>query len=93
VGTSSRKVKGGKYLRVNVEHDGSVVNGVKITGDFFFHPEDKLSLLESELVGTPIDESDQNLAARIGVILSENRLTVLGFGPADLAALIKEAGT
>jgi 2-keto-3-deoxy-L-rhamnonate aldolase RhmA len=32
------------------------------------------------------------LAMRIEAVLSENGLTVLGFGPADLAAAMREAG-
>lgn len=92
MGTAARKVRGGKLLRVRLEHDGSVITKVLITGDFFLHPEEGLVKLEGELLGTPLQESEQDLALRIEAILAEKRLTVLGFGPGDLAATIKEAG-
>jgi lipoate---protein ligase len=91
VGTAGRKVKGGKLLRVRLEHDGSAITEVLITGDFFLHPEEGLAWLEEGLRGVPVRESERELALRIEGIVAEKHLMVLGFGPADLAATIKEA--
>ncbi len=91
MGTASRKVRGGKLLRVRLKHDGSTITEIMITGDFFLHPEDGLAMLEVALLGTSIEESERELAKRVEGVLSENRLVILGFGPADLAAAIKEA--
>jgi lipoate---protein ligase len=91
VGTAGRKVNGGKLLRVRLEHDGSALTEIEITGDFFLHPEEGLVRLERDLWGVPIGESEQHLALRIEASIAENRLLVLGFGAADLAGLIKEA--
>ncbi len=91
MGTAGRKVKGGKLLRVSLEHDGGVITEIVITGDFFLHPEEGLARLEEKLRGASLRESERDLAARIEALIAEDRLTVLGFGPADLAATIKEA--
>ncbi len=48
-------VKGGKLIRVRVEFQGNRIKEIKITGDFFLHPEDKIEDIENGLKNVPID--------------------------------------
>lgn len=50
------KVPGGKLLKILLEHDSGRIKSVKITGDFFAHPEDCIEELEEELAGVRLDE-------------------------------------
>ncbi|MBN1873227.1 MAG: biotin--protein ligase [Anaerolineae bacterium] len=50
------KVKGGKLLRVRLNVDAGMIRTVRITGDFFMHPEDALETLEHSLIGIPFQE-------------------------------------
>jgi len=45
------KVPNGKLIRIKAELDNNTINTIKITGDFFLYPEDKLSSLEETLSG------------------------------------------
>ena len=89
MGSSVRKIKGGKLLRVRLEQEGSIITAVAITGDFFVYPEEGLGLLEQGLIGARIDQD--SLTSRIASLLRERSVAALGFGPADLATAIVEA--
>ncbi len=45
------KVPGGKLIRLSAELDGSKIVKISINGDFFLHPEEKISDLEKVLAG------------------------------------------
>jgi hypothetical protein len=50
------KVPGGKLLRVSVDHEGEMLRKVKLSGDFFMHPEDALESLEAKLTGVRLSQ-------------------------------------
>ena len=91
VRTVRRKVRGGKLLQVRLDHDHRVITSVSITGDFFIHPEEGLDLIEAGLVGASVQDGEVKMALHIEAVIAENRLTVLGFGPRDLAGAVQEA--
>jgi len=45
------KVPHGKLIRLRAQIEGGRINGIRITGDFFLHPEEKIGELEKALVG------------------------------------------
>ncbi len=47
--------KAGKLIKIFVDYD-SEIRSIKITGDFFLHPEEKIFEIEKGLVGTPANE-------------------------------------
>jgi len=49
------KVPNGKLIRLCAELDGNELRSVKITGDFFLHPEEKIADLERSLAGQKLD--------------------------------------
>ena len=51
------KVPNGKLLKILLEDDGEKIINVKITGDFFMHPEDNLEFLEKSLEGARLNQA------------------------------------
>lgn len=72
---------------VDVEFADEKVSRIKITGDFFLHPEDTIEKIEDSLVGVPVDE----VAKKISDVLAENDAQFIGVSPDDIERLIKKA--
>ncbi|MEM3055350.1 MAG: lipoate protein ligase C-terminal domain-containing protein [Candidatus Bathyarchaeia archaeon] len=90
MGKAEYKVEGGKLVKAQVAMDGDKIRKVKITGDFFLHPEEVLEELEEALVGSLLDES--SLARLIKGVASRKNATLLGVSPEDFAKCIVMAG-
>ncbi|MBW2988051.1 hypothetical protein KY318_00950 [Candidatus Woesearchaeota archaeon] len=50
------KVEHGKLLRISVEFQGDRITQIRITGDFFVHPEESLFEIERLLIGKRVNE-------------------------------------
>jgi lipoate-protein ligase A len=90
LGRAEYKVQGGKLIRVQLDVQADRISHVKITGDFFMHPEELIEELEKALIGEPLD--GQNLAQRIAAFIEKNRVVLLGALPEDFAKCILMAG-
>lgn len=86
----SQKVKEGKIVKVEVEFEG-VITRIKITGDFFLHPEDVLDDIEKTIAGLKRDSSFDTLALKIQNIVKDRDIQMIGISPESLASVIKEA--
>jgi lipoate-protein ligase A len=82
-------VEGGKLVKVLLSTKDGKIEKVKITGDFFMHPETFIEDLENALHGRPIDEKD--LAAFIRYLFEKEKVVLLGASPEDLARCIVKA--
>ncbi|HNX47649.1 MAG TPA: hypothetical protein PLC39_01305 [Methanomassiliicoccales archaeon] len=82
------RVAGGKTLVLDVDCQGEEVVRIRISGDFFFYPEEGLAKLESFLVEEKVWKANDP-GAIIADYLSENDLRAVGFGPSDLAFLLR----
>jgi lipoate-protein ligase A len=80
------KVAGGKLIRVQLVKKETMIEKVKITGDFFLHPEELIEDLEEALVGQAINVS--NLDEFIGAFIKRRGATLLGASPEDFAKCI-----
>ncbi len=80
------KVQGGKLVKIELETYRSQIESVKITGDFFVHPEDALAELEHCLQGCQLDE--KTISARLEKKVYEIGCQLVGFSPADIAKAI-----
>ena len=87
---ASQKVKEGKLVKAEVEFDG-VIKKIKITGDFFLHPEDILEKIEKSILGLGKDASTETIASRIHEITEANDAQMIGVSPESLALVIREA--
>jgi len=90
LGKAEYKVKDGKLIRVQLVKKENRIEKVKITGDFFLHPEELIEELEQALAGRELDES--NLAKSIRIVIEQKGATLLGASPEDFTRCIVMAG-
>jgi lipoate-protein ligase A len=83
------KIPGGKLLAVDAETEGSKTVNVKITGDFFLHPEDAILKVEAALTGIDTNLSEEELASAVSTALEGAEL--IGASPQDIARIFKKA--
>jgi lipoate-protein ligase A len=84
------KVEGGKLIKVQLREKEGKIQEIKITGDFFLHPEELIEKLEKALIGKPLKERD--LTESIRSLIQEEEATLLGATPEDFAKCILMAG-
>ncbi|HMD89086.1 MAG TPA: hypothetical protein VKF38_07985 [Anaerolineaceae bacterium] len=89
-GSSIKKIAGGKLVRVDVVYYQKI-DCVKITGDFFLHPEELITFIEESLAGAEIPLSEELLVKRVDAVLQDNHATIIGFSPADLISVLMDA--
>lgn len=82
------RVVGGKTLALDFECQGEEVIRIRISGDFFFYPEEGLERLESYLVDNKVWKADDP-EGEIAGFLTNSKFRALGFGPSDLAFLLR----
>lgn len=80
------KVPDGKLLRVEADIDGGVINSIKITGDFFIHPETALEKMEDLLKGKKISEAERSL----GQFIEDNCVRIIGFTVSDISDVLEK---
>jgi lipoate-protein ligase A len=84
--TASRKVPGGKLLRVRVTYDDRI-DALALRGDFFLEPPEALSDVEAAVVGLPADATRETIAARVAGVDA----TLVGFEASDVARAVRAA--
>ena len=89
MGKAEYKVAGGKLVRVQLVKKEGRIEKLKITGDFFLHPEELIEDLEKALVGHVLNMSD--LDEFIGAFIKRRGATLLGASPEDFAKCITMA--
>lgn len=87
---SSQKVKEGKIVKVEAEFD-EVIKKLKITGDFFLHPEDVLDDIEKSMIGLKKDVKFDTLVLKIHNIARACDAQMIGISPESVASVIMEA--
>ncbi len=90
IATVSQKVKEGKLVKVEIEYD-EVIRKIKITGDFFLHPEDTLDIVEKSMIGLEKSTNIETITSKIHRIAQANDAQMIGISPESLALVIKEA--
>jgi hypothetical protein len=87
---AERKVNGGKLVRVKaVVRDGTIVEA-RIEGDFFVHPEEGLTKMERALSGIEVEGIGVNAERTLMDLVAKDGITLIGFGPKDVAELLEE---
>ncbi len=80
------KVPGGKLLACEVDYDEKI-SDIKLSGDFFMHPEPAIIDLEKQLMGKTTDE----LESTITEFFENPEITLFGVEPLDFAKVIELA--
>jgi lipoate---protein ligase len=78
------KVPNGKLLRVYAEIKEGKVKEIKITGDFFVHPEAGIEYIEEEIRGEKIEEIEE----KISKIIENKKIEIIGFEIKDLVEIL-----
>ena len=84
----SVKIKDGKLLNTDFVIDNGIIISLQIHGDFFIHPEEKISNLEHSVEG--IKRSVGLIAEKINETLVQENIAIIGFTADDLANLLCE---
>ncbi|MEM1658765.1 MAG: lipoate protein ligase C-terminal domain-containing protein [Candidatus Jordarchaeales archaeon] len=87
MGSSRLKVPGGKMIEAEVELEGGVIRRAKITGDFYFHPEEELEVLEEALRGVAIHAVEDVIKR----FLSERGIVLVGINVEDIVKVVTDA--
>ncbi len=86
----SKTAKFGKLVRIELDLDGKIIRYIKITGDFFLHPEEKIDVLESVMIGTSINDR-YDITKRVNSVLKECKC--YGFDANSIVELIHSFST
>ena len=87
---AKQKVKEGKVVKVEVDCD-NVIHDIKITGDFFIHPEDMLDEIEKSIIGLERSASVETITSTIQNRIVHREVQMMGISPGSIALLIREA--
>jgi len=92
---ATKKIPGGKLVTVEWEikkdaqsasdNTYGKISSIRITGDFFAHPEWCIEEIEKALVGKEISKIKETIEEKI----SKNSFQIIGFSADDIEALIK----
>jgi lipoate-protein ligase A len=82
------KVPGGKLIKVSASIRNGLIEEIKITGDFFLHPEESIEALEEKLKGVKIE--DESLIRNIINEFFKSKILV-GASPEDFFLAVKGA--
>ncbi|MEM2121145.1 MAG: lipoate protein ligase C-terminal domain-containing protein [Candidatus Woesearchaeota archaeon] len=89
IGEIDYKVPNGKLLRIQAVFDDSereIIKDVKITGDFFIHPEQAIFEIENLIRGKRI----RDLKKILNSYLEKNKIIIIGFEVQDILNALKE---
>jgi len=81
------KVPGGKLLAAELGVEEGRLVGVKITGDFFMHPEAVIIDLEKTLCDTPVEDLDEV----VNRFFQDNDVTLFGVEADDFVKVVRLA--
>jgi lipoate-protein ligase A len=70
------KVPGGKLVRVDLEITDAKISKIKISGDFFLHPEEDIAIIEKAALNMPLNEIE--LTNKINRRLTERKIESVG---------------
>ncbi len=89
-GFASKKIVGGKLVKVNVDC-GYIINDINISGDFFMHPEEGLFEIEHALHGIHPADSVDRIERIIKETAEKHNIEMVGVDSRAMAEAIKEA--
>ncbi|MCK4757736.1 MAG: hypothetical protein KAS67_04730 [Thermoplasmata archaeon] len=92
-GNSVYKVPGGKLVKVGLVLEPvngiEMIKEIRITGDFFIHPEDLIEELEEGLVGSNMDDIEMNIK---NILAAHEKVQLVGIEGDDIIHAIELAG-
>jgi lipoate---protein ligase len=87
---AQRRIPGGKLVRVDAVCEGHHFSKIRITGDFFVHPEEALTNIERDLEASDLNGNEPDLEMLVGAVILANNAQLIGFGGRDIADLLRD---
>ena len=87
--TNSITRKFGKLLRIDVTYEDQI-ESIKITGDFFIHPEETLDQIVSELKGLPLPFQPDSVTRKLSYVIQNNEAEMIGITVNDIVNTLVE---
>lgn len=84
---SEYKVPGGKLLACEIIVKDVIITDIKLSGDFFMHPETAIIELEEAIKGITIE----NMQTKIEDFFQKKDITLFGVSPKDFITVIQLA--
>jgi lipoate-protein ligase A len=84
---SEYKVPGGKLLACEIMVKGGIITDIKLSGDFFMHPETAITELEEAIQGIAIEI----IQAKIEDFFQKKEISLFGVSPKDFMTVIQLA--
>jgi len=81
--------KFGKLLRIEATFD-ETINALKITGDFFMHPEDTLEEIVSGIIGMQVPIQKEEMTKKINSIIDQYQAELIGISTEDIVNTLDE---
>ena len=85
MGRAEFKVPGGKLIAAETEVSNGHLKKVKITGDFFMHPEEAIEELEKALINTQLDKIEEVITN----FFINRSVEIIGVSPEDFIHVLK----
>ncbi|HLD85626.1 MAG TPA: lipoate protein ligase C-terminal domain-containing protein [archaeon] len=79
-----KKIPGGKLLELEWELDGDAIKHIRITGDFFAHPEWCIEEIEKALVGVNVSDAQ----IKVDEQMIQKNFQIIGFSSSDLQSIL-----
>ncbi len=87
--TRSITRKFGKLVRIDVTYD-TTIKDIKITGDFFLHPEETLEQIVSSLTGIEVPIVKDKITRDLNYIFYNNEAEIIGLSIDDIVNTLQE---
>lgn len=84
------KTPGGKLVRAEVEFNDRIEK-VKITGDFFLYPEEKISEIEKALLTCSKNDAEEKITSVVENVVRKNRIEMVGIDSKAIAKVVRGA--
>jgi lipoate-protein ligase A len=87
--TNSITRKFGKMLRLDVTFEDHIET-IKITGDFFLHPEDTLDQIVDQLIGISLPIQKELIVAQLNSIVEAKKAELIGITVQNIVDTLDE---
>lgn len=87
----THKIPQGKLVRISLDFDTTILQNIKICGDFFIHPEETIEEMENALYHLPVEAAEARIKHLLDVAVEKKHAQLIGVDTQSVARLIHEA--
>ncbi len=87
----THKIPQGKLVRISLDFDTTILQNIKICGDFFIHPEETIEEMERALYHLPVESTEERIKHLLDHAVHAKNAQLIGIDTQSVARLIHEA--